>query len=113
MFGLSQDQQALQARAAELARSRIAARAARVDESEAYPFDSVEDLRAAGFMGMTIPRSLGGRGLSFLDAVLVVEEMAKVCGVTARIVVEANMAESPRSCITAPRSRSASGQSWC
>ena len=91
MFGLSQDQQALQARATELARSRIAARAARVDESETYPFDSVEDLRAAGFMGMTIPQSLGGRGLSFLDAVLVVEEMAKVCGVTARIVVEANM----------------------
>ena len=42
-------------------------------------------------MGMTIPEQWGGRGLSFLHAVTVVEEMAKVCGVTARIVVEANM----------------------
>ena len=91
MFDLSRDQKALRARAAELARSRIAGRAARVDESEQYPFDNVDDLRAAGFMGMTIPEAYGGRGLSFLDAVLVVEEMAKVCGVTARIVVEANM----------------------
>ena len=91
MLELSPDQIALRARAAELARSRIAGRAARVDESEQYPFDSVEDLRAAGFMGMTIPEAYGGRGLTFRDAVLVVEEMAKVCGVTARIVVEANM----------------------
>ena len=91
MFELSRDQEALRARATELARARIAGRAARVDQSERYPFDNVEDLRAAGFMGMTIPEAWGGRGLSFLDAVLVVEEMAKVCGVTARIVVEANM----------------------
>ena len=91
MFELSPEQHALRARAAELAASRIAGRAARVDESEQYPHDNVEDLRAGGFMGMTIPQAYGGGGRSFLDAVLVVEEMARVCGVTARIVVEANM----------------------
>ena len=42
-------------------------------------------------MGMTIPKTYGGQGLGFLETVLVVEEMAKVCGVTARIVVEGNM----------------------
>ena len=91
MFELSSEQRALQAHAAELARSRIAGRAAETDESEQYPFDNVRDLLNAGFMGLTIPRAYGGRGLSFLDAVLVIEEMAKVCGVSARIVVEANM----------------------
>jgi alkylation response protein AidB-like acyl-CoA dehydrogenase len=40
---------------------------------------------------MTIPKALGGQGRSFLDAVLVIEEMAKACTVTARIVVETNM----------------------
>jgi alkylation response protein AidB-like acyl-CoA dehydrogenase len=40
---------------------------------------------------MTVPTDLGGQGHSFLDAVLVVEEMAKVCGVTGRIAVECNM----------------------
>ena len=40
---------------------------------------------------MTMPKALGGQGRSFLDAVLVIEEMAKSCTVTARIVVETNM----------------------
>ena len=40
---------------------------------------------------MTIPVELGGPGRPLLDAVLVVEEMAKVCGVTGRIAVECNM----------------------
>ena len=48
-------------------------------------------LADAGFCGMTMPKALGGQGRSFLDAVLVIEEMAKSCTVTARIVVETNM----------------------
>src|SRR4051812_13676079 len=40
---------------------------------------------------MTIPIEYGGQGRSYLDAVLVIEEMAKCCTVTARIVVETNM----------------------
>jgi alkylation response protein AidB-like acyl-CoA dehydrogenase len=51
----------------------------------------VKALTGAGFVGMTIPENLGGQGRSFLDAVLVIEEMAKCCTVTARIVVETNM----------------------
>ena len=42
-------------------------------------------------MGMTVPTAYGGRGASYLDAVLVTVEMAAYCGVTGRIVVEANM----------------------
>ncbi len=34
---------------------------------------------------------MAARGLGFLDACLVVDEMAQVCGVTGRIAVEANM----------------------
>jgi alkylation response protein AidB-like acyl-CoA dehydrogenase len=42
-------------------------------------------------MGMTIPPEYGGAGASLLDVVLVVEELAKVCGATARIAVESNV----------------------
>jgi alkylation response protein AidB-like acyl-CoA dehydrogenase len=91
MFELTRAQEDLKQRAAELARSRIAGRAARVDESEAYPWENVRDLTEAGFMGMTVPAAYGGQGLGFLEATLVIEEMARVCGVTGRIVVEANM----------------------
>ena len=81
----------LQARARALAEGEIAGRAAEVDRTEAYPWDGVRALVEAGLFGMTIPTDYGGKGLSYLDAVLVIEEMAKVCGVTGRIVVEANM----------------------
>jgi alkylation response protein AidB-like acyl-CoA dehydrogenase len=90
-WDLTPGQQALRARARALAREVIAPRAAEVDSTEAYPWDNVAALRDAGFTGMTVPVELGGPGHSFLDAVLVVEEMAKVCGVTGRIAVECNM----------------------
>ncbi|MDH3451886.1 MAG: acyl-CoA dehydrogenase family protein, partial [Gammaproteobacteria bacterium] len=88
---LTTAQRDLQARARELARTEIAPRAATIDREEQYPWHNVTALKEAGFMGMTIPREYGGLGLSFLDAVLVVDEMARVCGVTGRIAVEANM----------------------
>jgi 3-sulfinopropanoyl-CoA desulfinase len=88
---LTPEQLDIQARACELAHSFMAPRAAEVDRTEQYPWDNVAALRDAGFTGMTVPKELGGRGHSFLDAVLVVEQMAQVCGVSGRIAVEANM----------------------
>ena len=88
---LTKTQELLQLKARDLAQSVIKHRAAEVDRSEAYPWNNIEALTQAGFMGMTIPEEFGGQGLGYMDAVLVIEEMAKVCGVTGRIVVEANM----------------------
>ena len=90
-FSLNATQLEIQQRARTLAQDVIAPRAAQWDESEEYPWDNVRDLADAGFMGMTIPTQYGGPGHGLLEALLVVEEMAKVCGITGRIVVEANM----------------------
>src|SRR5499427_8905956 len=90
-FELSPAQKELQARARALAETHMAPRAAEVDRTEAYPWDHVERLRAAGLLGITIAKELGGQGLGYLEAVLVIEEMAKHCGASARIVVETNM----------------------
>ena len=99
-----------------------------MDRSGEYPWDNVEALTEAGFVGMTIPEGYSGLGLGDLDAALVVEEMAKVCGVTGRIVVEGNVGaimkygseeqkrlaarsvlagDKPAICITAPEAGSA------
>ena len=91
MFALSDEQRDFQDRARDLAQNVIAPRASEVDCSEQYPWSNVEALREAGFVGMTIPTQYGGQGRSFLDAVLLIVEMAKVCGVTGRIAVECNM----------------------
>ena len=89
--GLSPGERELRARARALAARVIAPAAAEIDRTEAYPWGHVTALREAGFMGMTIPVEYGGQGRSYFEAVLAIEEMARVCGVTARIVVEANM----------------------
>ncbi len=90
-LGLSKDEIALQARARAFSLNVARPRAAAIDRDEQYPWDIVQALAEAGFCGMTIPRELGGKGASYLDAVLVIEEMAKSCTVTARIAVETNM----------------------
>ncbi|HEX3096816.1 MAG TPA: 3-sulfinopropanoyl-CoA desulfinase [Usitatibacter sp.] len=84
-------QRELQARARELAQGEFAPTAAGTDASEAYPWENVKRLREAGFMGMTIPAAYGGKGASYHDAVVVIEEMAKACATMGRVTVEANM----------------------
>src|SRR3546814_17393187 len=84
MTRLSNEQEAIREEARELANAVIAPRAAAVDREEAYPWDNVRALREAGFVGMTIPRDLGGPGLGFLEVALVMREMARGCGVPGR-----------------------------
>jgi alkylation response protein AidB-like acyl-CoA dehydrogenase len=90
-FGLTETEVALQCRAREFARRVVAPRAAEIDHSGEYPWDIVKALVDEGFVGLTVPEAYGGKGMSYFEAVLVIEEMAKVCTVTARIVVETNM----------------------
>ena len=90
-FELTPRQIRLQEAARELAEGPVAERAAEVDRTEAYPWDHVDRLVDAGMVGMTIPEDYGGRGASWLDAVVVIEEMSKACAVTGRIAVETNM----------------------
>ncbi len=69
----------------------FATRAPHWDKTRSYCWQNVQDLTDAGIMGMSIPKAYGGQGASFLDVAMVVEEIAKACALTARIVVEANM----------------------
>jgi alkylation response protein AidB-like acyl-CoA dehydrogenase len=91
MISLSPSQLSLKAAARELAESEFRPRAAEVDRTEEYPWELIGKLNRAGFMGMTIPRSYGGKGNSYHDAVVVIEEIARCCSTMGRISVEANM----------------------
>lgn len=91
-FELTTEQKQLQARARSFARDVVAPCVQEMDRTNQYPWPVVKGLAGEGFMGMTIPQDRGGGGRSLLDAILVVEEIAKVCGTVARIVVDANTA---------------------
>ncbi|MEL7303418.1 MAG: 3-sulfinopropanoyl-CoA desulfinase [Pseudomonadota bacterium] len=69
----------------------FADRAATWDRERRYCWDNIADLRAAGLLGMTLPRELGGQDATFLDVLTVVDEIGAACALTARVVVEANM----------------------
>ena len=91
LFDLPEDLKAFQERVRHVARSEIAPHAAETDRTEQYPWHCVEVLKREGFMGMTIPAAYGGRGASYLRAVVLIEEMAKACSATGRICVESNL----------------------
>lgn len=88
---LSKTQLALQQQAREFADTVARPRSAEIDRSREYPLDTVSEMASAGFLGMTIPVEYGGKGASYFDVVLVIEQLARACTVTARIMVEANM----------------------
>ena len=91
LFGLSRELKDFQEKVRQIAHAEIEPHAAETDRSEQYPWHCVDVLKREGFMGMTIPVAYGGRGASYLHAVVLIEEMAKACSTTGRICVESNM----------------------
>jgi len=61
----------------------IAARAAEVDRSGTFPFESFAEMRDAGFLGITIPERFGGMGATPLEYALAMERIGAACGSTA------------------------------
>jgi 3-sulfinopropanoyl-CoA desulfinase len=90
-FPLTPEQESIRARARALADHEFRERAARWDEREEYPWDNVKRLVEAGLLGMTVPAAYGGPGRALLDLVLAIEQVARVCGVTGRILVDSNL----------------------
>jgi alkylation response protein AidB-like acyl-CoA dehydrogenase len=73
-------------RVAELARTRFAPRAARIDIDAAFPIENYRDLHAAGLLGLTVPEEFGGVGADPLTYALCMVELAKGCSATALTV---------------------------
>ena len=48
-----------------------------------WPAENMKELADIGVLGMSVPQEYGGSGLGILDTVLVLEEIGKVCYVTA------------------------------
>src|SRR6201997_3249815 len=52
-----------------------------------FPWDNMRALAELGVLGMAVPEEYGGLGLPVFDTALVLEEIAKVCYVTAMAVL--------------------------
>lgn len=62
--------------------NEVAPLAAEIDEQERFPEESLQRLREMGLMGVCYPKEYGGRGLSYLLYIAMVEELAKYCATT-------------------------------
>ncbi len=77
-FNLTESQKAVQEVARSFAEKEVRPTVMKYDESEEFPFEIVGKLAGLGFLGITCPESLGGAGLTDMEAVVIVEELAKV-----------------------------------
>jgi alkylation response protein AidB-like acyl-CoA dehydrogenase len=88
-FTLTPEQRELQEAARRFARAELAELARDLDEKgEALPDDWTRRYAQMGFLGINLPEEYGGQGLSHLDAVLVLEEFAKISGAVAGPIFE-------------------------
>jgi alkylation response protein AidB-like acyl-CoA dehydrogenase len=91
-FTLTEEQQALKETARAFAHKELAPLAAGIEASnEPIAHAVVKKMADMGFLGINIPAELGGLGLSNLDALIVLEELAKVSSAVAFPVFEANV----------------------
>lgn len=70
----------------------FAERAQRHDQDNTFPFDNYGDMRSSGFLRLTLPEELGGRGANQAELIPTIERLAMGDGATALAV---NMHLSP------------------
>ncbi|PLS18162.1 acyl-CoA dehydrogenase [Bacillus sp. M6-12] len=58
-------------------------RAQELDETGAFPFKNIEELKKSGYTKLTLPKQYGGQGGSLYDYLLAQERIARECGPTA------------------------------
>ena len=85
-FTLSKEHAMLRKMYREFAENEVKPLAAEIDEEERFPMETVEKMAKLGMMGIYFPKQYGGAGGDVLSYAMCVEELAKVCGITAVIV---------------------------
>ena len=79
-FQLSEDQLAVRKMVREFAETEIAPNVMKWDEAQHFPRETFKKLGELGLLGVLVPEALGGAGLSYVDYVGVIEEIARIDG---------------------------------
>ena len=83
---LSDEQRQFISTIRELAQGEFRERAPRYQDGT-FPWENMKPLAELGVLGMAVPEEYGGLGLPVFDTALILEEIAKVCYVTAMAVL--------------------------
>jgi alkylation response protein AidB-like acyl-CoA dehydrogenase len=91
LFALNEDQCAVQQTARSFADERIAPHAIDWDQAKHFAVDVIREAAALGLCGIYVREDIGGSGLTRLDGVVVMEELATACPSTAAYISIHNM----------------------
>ncbi len=81
-FSLSKTEELFLQMIREFAEKEVKPLAAKVDEEERFPLETVEKMAKTGLMGIPVPVKYGGAGGTNLMYGMAVEELSRVCGTT-------------------------------
>lgn len=79
-FKQSEITEHVRATAREFAQKRILPYFMQWDEKQVFPVEIFHEMGQLGLMGVLVPEKYGGAGLSYIEYVAIIEEIAKVCG---------------------------------
>ncbi len=85
-FELTDEQKMILDTARDFANGVVKPRAKEIDQTGAFPADTVKKLAELGFMGMMVPAEYGGAGLDTISYVLAMEEISAACASTGTIM---------------------------
>ena len=85
-FELSEEQLLIQEMVREFAATEVAPIAAEIDRDHRFPEELVPKLAKLSLLGVPYPEEVGGAGADNVSYVIVLEELARVCGSTPVIV---------------------------
>ena len=83
----NEQQQMLAATVREFAEKKLAPLADQIDTKEEFPKQQFAGLAELGLTGILIPHQLGGAGMGYRDFMVVLEEIAAVCGSTSTVLI--------------------------
>ncbi|MFH1169706.1 MAG: acyl-CoA dehydrogenase family protein [Chloroflexota bacterium] len=87
-YRLSEEQEMVRTMARQMARDRLAPRAAGIDREGEFPQDIADFYRENHLLDMPVPVEYGGQGADALSCHLVVEEFAAACANSAHILAD-------------------------
>jgi len=79
IYQLGEEHDLLRKSVRALAESKIAPRAAEIDETAEFPWDVYEELKRNDLHAVHIPEQYGGAGADAISSAIVIEEIARVC----------------------------------
>jgi alkylation response protein AidB-like acyl-CoA dehydrogenase len=87
MIKFTDEQEMLIKTVRELTEKKFTPKAAELTGSGEFPFENMKILAELGILGISIPEEYGGSNGTVMDAVLILEEIAKGCYITAMAVL--------------------------